>query len=193
MAGEARVRYSTVAIFFHWTIAILLIGQVAGGLFMVNIPDEEASLKLQVFQLHKSFGVTILLLSALRLLWRLINPAPPLPETMAGWEKFAARASHGLFYFMLFAIPLVGWAVVSASPLNLPTVLFGVVPWPHMPFFEGVADRQALEDALAEVHEYLAFTTVGLLVLHIAAALKHHFLDRDDVLARMLPLVKPKG
>lgn len=193
MTASARTRYSTIAIVLHWTIAVLLVGQVAGGLFMANLPDSEANLKFQVFQLHKSFGITILFLTVLRLLWRLINPAPPLPDSMAGWEKFLARASHWTFYFMLFALPLVGWAVVSASPLNLPTVLFGVIPWPHLPFFDGVTDRKALEETLAGVHEFLAFTTVGLLVLHVSAALKHHLFDRDDVLSRMLPLVKPKG
>ncbi len=193
MTKQMHSRYSAIAIVFHWTIAILIVGQIAGGLFMVNIPDEEASLKFQVFQLHKSFGITILLLSALRVLWRLGHPVPPLPAAMAGWEKFAARLTHRLFYFLLFAIPVLGWAVVSASPLNLPTVLFGVVPWPHMPFFDGVVDRKALSEMLAGVHEFLAFATVGLLVLHIGAALKHHFLDRDDVLSRMTPFVKPRG
>ena len=94
---------------------------------------------------------------------------------------------------MLFAIPLAGWATVSASPLNLPTFLFGVVPWPHLPFFDGAADRKALAESLANVHEFLAFTMVGLLFLHIGAALKHHLIDRDDVLARMTPFIKPRG
>lgn len=190
--AEAQSRYSKGAILLHWLIAILVIGQIAGGFFMVGIPKEQAALKVEIFQLHKSFGITILLLTIVRLLWRLGHRAPALPAAMPGWEKAAARGSHFLFYFLLLAIPLLGWAYVSVAPLNVPTMLFGVVEWPHMPFFEGVSDRKEVAEIFAESHEIAAFTAIGLLILHVAAALKHHFISGDDVLARMLPIVRPR-
>ncbi|GAB4520595.1 MAG: hypothetical protein Kow00133_07170 [Amphiplicatus sp.] len=185
-------RYTSVAIVLHWTIALLIIGQLAGGLYMTRIPDSEAAFKFQIFQLHKSFGVTILLLSLARLAWRLTHKVPPLPEAMPAWERVAARAAHWGFYVLMIATPLLGWAYVSVAPLSVPTFLFGVVPWPHMPFFEGVSDREAVAHLFEEMHEYAAFAFIGLLVLHAGAALKHHFVDRDDVLARMAPFVRRK-
>lgn len=193
MIGAESRRYTTVAIVLHWTIALLLIGQIAGGFFMHNLPDADPR-KFELFQLHKSFGISILLLTIVRLGWRLGHKPPPLPAGMAGWERAAARGAHVGFYFLLIALPLVGWALVSVSPLasSIPTYLFGVVPWPHLPLFETVADREAVADAFAEIHEYLAFAAIGLIAVHVGAALKHHFVNRDDVLARMLPLVKAR-
>ncbi len=193
--AAASNRYSTVAIVLHWTIALLILGQIAGGLYVDDLPRETDAQKRQVFellQLHKSFGVTILLLSLARLGWRLTHRAPPLPAEMAGWERFAARATHSGFYVLMIGVPLLGWAMVSASPLQVPTMLFGQVPWPHLPGFEGIEDRRAVSGALHELHEYGAFTILGLFALHVAAALKHHFINRDDVLARMLPLVRQR-
>jgi cytochrome b561 len=160
---------------------------------MVRIPNEDAALKFQIYQLHKSFGVTILLLTLVRIGWRLTHRPPPLPAAMAGWEKVAARGTHGAFYVLLIVVPLLGWAYVSAAPLNVPTFLFGVVPWPHMPFFEGIAERKDIAELFEESHEFAAKTVLALLVLHVAAALKHHFIDRDDVLARMLPLIRKRS
>lgn len=186
-------RYTSVAISLHWLIAILILAQIAGGLFMVGIPDARASEKFQIYQLHKSFGLTILLLSLVRLAWRFTHKAPPLPAAMAGWEKLAARATHVLFYVLMIGTPLLGWAFVSAAPFDVPTYVFGVIPWPHMPFFDGAADRKALSEGIAELHELAAFSVLGLFVLHVAAALKHHFVNRDDVLARMIPFIRPRS
>lgn len=190
--ADIQSRYSSGAIVLHWLIAILVIGQIAGGLYMAGIPDEQASLKFEVFQWHKSFGITILLLTLLRIIWWLTHRPPALPASMPGWEKAAARASHFGFYLLLVAMPLLGWAYVSVAPLNVPTMLFGVIHWPHMPFFEGVTDRKEVAEIFAESHEIAAFAAIGLLLLHVAAALKHHLISRDDVLARMLPHVKPR-
>lgn len=188
-----QMRYSRGAILLHWIIAILLIGQIAGGLYMVGIPKEAAALKYQVFQLHKSFGITILLLTIVRLAWRFTHRPPKLPETMPGWEKAAARGSHFLFYVLLLVIPLLGWAYVSVAPLNVPTELFGIIDWPHLPFFAGVTNRKEVADFFAESHEIAAKVTIVLLALHVGAALKHHFISGDNVLARMLPLVRPRS
>jgi cytochrome b561 len=190
--AEAQTQYSKGAIFLHWLIAILVIGQLAGGLYMVGIPKEQAALKLEIFQLHKSFGITILLLTIVRLMWRLGHRAPALPASMPGWEMAAARGSHFLFYLLLIGIPLLGWAYVSVAPLNVPTMLFGIVQWPHMPFFEGVTDRKEVAEIFEESHEVAAKAAIGLLILHVAAALKHHFISGDDVLSRMLPLVRTR-
>lgn len=188
----AAERYSAVAIALHWLIALLVVGQIAGGLYMHDLPDSQAARKFELFQWHKSFGVTVLVLTLLRVAWRLTHRPPPLPAAMPGWEKVAARATHFLFYVLLIVTPLVGWAVVSSSPLaeSVQTYLFGVVHLPHLPFFDGVSDRKGLSHEIAEVHETLAFAMLGLIALHVAAALKHHFVDRDVVLAHMLPFLR---
>ena len=184
-----RERYSTVAILLHWLIAVMIIGMVVMGIYMTGLPDARMSEKFELYQLHKSFGITVLLLSLIRLGWRLTHRAPPLPAEMPGWEQWAARLTHVAFYLLMIGIPLSGWAMVSASPWNLPTVLFGTIDWPHLPYFSTVADKPATEGMLKDLHEALAFGTVALLLLHVAAALKHHFIEGDDVLARMLPLI----
>ena len=185
-------RYTSVAIALHWLIAFMVIGQLAGGLFMRNLLNEQAELKFELFQWHNSFGITVLLLTLVRLGWRLTHKPPPLPPAMPGWEKLAARVSHAGFYVLLLVIPLVGWLIVSSSPFadSVQTYLFGVVHWPHLPFFDGVADRKALSHNFAEVHEYLGFAMIGLIGLHVLAALKHHFVDDDSVLGHMIPFVR---
>ncbi|WP_417320533.1 cytochrome b [Emcibacter sp.] len=185
-------RYSTIAILLHWLIALLIVGMVGMGLYMTGLPDERMSEKFELYQLHKSFGVTVLFLSLVRLIWRLTHKPPSLPGHMPDWERFAAKATHWAFYGLMIGIPLSGWAMVSASPWNLPTVLFGAIDWPHLPYFSTVADKKAVEGMLKEVHELLAFGMLFLLVLHVAAALKHHFINRDNVLCHMLPVVKPR-
>jgi len=178
-------RYTTIAIILHWVIAIMIIGQIAGGWFMHRLPNS-SPVKFDMYQVHKSFGITILLLTVLRLGWRLANKPPALPVATPGWEKLAARSTHWLFYALLIATPLAGWAMVSVSPTDIATVYFGVLEWPHLPFFDG-GDRAGVEDMLKDSHEFLAFSILGLLVLHVGAALKHHFINRDEVLSGMAP------
>ena len=186
-------RYSLVSILLHWTIAALILAQIPLGFRMSDLPFGEA--KFELFQLHKSVGITILALSLVRLSWRLTHPAPPLPEHMARWEKLFARATHVGFYFVMIATPLGGWVLVSASEFNVPTMIWGAIPLPHLPGFESMdADgKRAVYERVAAGHAALAWTTLGLLALHVAGALKHHLLDRDAVLWRMLPLVPRPG
>lgn len=195
MTSEPANRYTSVAIALHWLIALLVIGQLAGGLYMHDLPKERADLKFELYQWHKSFGVTILALTLVRLGWRLTHPAPPLPATMPRWEKIAARISHFGFYVLLIVLPLIGWLVVSSSPLanSVQTYLFGVIHWPHLPFFEGVENRRDLSRNFAELHKYVAFGIIGLIALHVGAALKHQFFNRDIVLSHMLPFLKARG
>ena len=178
-------RYSDVAIVLHWAIAILIIGQILGGLYMDSLPNEAAA-KFDLFQLHKSFGLSILILTIFRLAWRALNPPPALPAEMPGWQKGVARATHWAFYGFLFATPLAGWIMVSVSPLGIDTYLFGIVPVPHLPFFSG-GDAEATENTFKLLHRLLAFSMGGLLIVHIGAALKHHFVDRDEVFTSMAP------
>ncbi|MEQ1930842.1 MAG: cytochrome b [Parvularculaceae bacterium] len=185
-------RYSSVAIVLHWTIAVLIVGQIAGGLYMHELP-RGSELKVELYQLHKSFGVVILLLSLLRLVWRLGHKPPPLPADMAGWEKFAARATHALFYVLMIGTPLLGWAVVSTASFNVPTVIFGIIELPHLPFFEGLENRKDLHELFEESHELAAKSIIGLLILHVGAALKHHLIDRDNVLAHMAPIFRRRS
>lgn len=187
-------RYSAVSIALHWTIAALILTQIPLGWRMSDLPYGEA--KYQLFQLHKSIGITILTLSLVRLAWRLTHPAPPLPEHMARWEKVFARATHVGFYGVMIATPLGGWVLVFASELNVPTRIWGAVPLPDLPGFEAMAaeGRRAVYERVARAHGALAWFALGLLALHVAGALKHHLLDRDPVLWRMLPIVpRPKG
>ena len=185
--------YSRVAIALHWLIALAIILQLASGLWMVDALTEQATqmLAFQVYQWHKSLGLTVLILSLLRLFWRLSHRAPDLPAGMTGWERFAAKATHVLFYVIMIALPLTGWVLVSASKLGLPTLYWGLFEWPHLPFGALAADaKAALESVGGEAHELLAYLTIGLLLLHVGAALKHHAIDRDDVLSRMLPFLR---
>lgn len=179
--------YTKGAIILHWLIAVLLIGQIAGGLYAADLPEEQLALKAQLFQLHKSFGITILLLTVLRIGWRLAHKAPPLPAAMAGWEKLATRLVHIGFYVLLIAIPLLGWAHVSTTTRVVPTVLFGVIPWPDFPFLQR---GEEVTEFFEEAHEISAKLMILLILVHVGAALKHHFVNRDEVLARMLPFLK---
>ena len=180
--------YNKGAIIFHWVIAVLIISMLVGGKVMDNLPN--GSLKFELFQWHKSFGILILLLSVGRLVWRLTHPVPALPEGMKDWEKKVAKLTHGLFYGLMLAIPIAGWLTVSASPIGIKTVLFKFIPWPHVP---GVPQSEQLAGIFSETHEIMAMGIFVLLVLHIGAALKHHFKDKDDTLTRMIPSLKRKG
>lgn len=187
-ARNDQYRYGTVAMGFHWLIALLVIANICVGLYMGDLPRSDP-MKFQIFQIHKSIGLTVLALSVLRVLWRVINPVPPIPRGMSTPLTFAAKAMHWLFYFLIVAVPLAGWIMVSASPLGNGTSFFGLFVWPNLPFFTGMT-REALHpvhETFETAHVFLAWSMIVLVPLHVAAALYHHFLRRDDVLRRMLP------
>jgi cytochrome b561 len=189
--AKFKSRYSTVAIFLHWTIAALILLNIWFGWRMSGL---KGMAQFDLFQIHKSIGITILLLSIVRLGWRLINRPPPYPASMTRIERLGASAMHWLLYNFMIVLPLTGWIIVSASPYNLPTVLFRTVPWPHLGFIHDLpmAVRQTIEARFGTVHEWLAWSLLALAVFHAAAALKHHFYNRDDVLSRMLPFLNRK-
>jgi cytochrome b561 len=188
LADPNRLRFSPVAIALHWTIAALIVTNIVLAWRFDALKEGLAWFRL--IQLHKSIGVTVLLLSVLRLLWRLVHPPPAYPAQMRRWEKAAASAVHWGFYGIMLGLPLTGWAMVSASPTNLPTLLFRKVRWPHIGFIHALplAERKPLTETLAFTHEQLANLAYALIVLHVAAALRHQFFTRDRVLWRMLPL-----
>lgn len=179
--------YGAVAKLLHWLIAIAIIGMLAAGKYMTDL--EIGQDRFDLTQLHKSIGLTILGLTVLRILWRLVNRQPALPAHMGALERLAAKGTHLVFYFLMLAIPLSGWALASASKYNIPTVYFGTVEVPHLPYISTLPrdEKKDAEDIAEDAHEMLANLMIVLLALHIAAALKHHVWDRDDVLTRMLP------
>ena len=182
------LRYHPVAISLHWLMALCILAQLASGLWMSDAISDPASRKLayQVYQWHKAMGLCVLVLACLRLAWRVSHPAPPLPHGMKPFEKLAAHATHGLFYVAMITIPLLGWAMVSSSPYGLPTMIFGLFEWPHLPWFADLANKKQLNEWFEEAHELAAYALIGLLALHVAAVAKHQFIAKDHIIRRMM-------
>jgi cytochrome b561 len=179
-------RYTLVAIVLHWLIAAGVLVLIAIGLTMAH-GTISAATKFKLFQLHKSVGITVLGLILVRIIWRFGHRPPALPDSMPPIEKKAAKATHFVFYLLLLGLPLTGWALVSVSPINIPTILFGLVRWPHIGFLASLHNKAPVAAALDYVHAYCGWTLLGLIVLHVTAALRHHFVIGDDILGRMLP------
>ncbi|MGZ5036019.1 MAG: cytochrome b [Usitatibacter sp.] len=177
----APARYSSAAIALHWIVAALILFNLAYGLYTVSLPLSPQKLKL--FSYHKWIGVTVFVLAAARLLWRLGHRPPPPPPGMKPWEARAASATHALLYVLFFAAPLTGWLFSSAAGFQ--TVYLGVLPIPDL-----LAKNEAVAETLKTLHHWLNYAMAAVIVLHAAAALKHHFVDRDDVLTRMLPTTR---
>jgi cytochrome b561/polyisoprenoid-binding protein YceI len=185
--AAGRDRYSTVAIVLHWLIAAAIVFQVMLGWRMGGPHTPQG---FAITQLHKSIGITVLILSLARLGWRLANPPPPAPPTLAGWERVLSTAVHIGFYVIMIGMPLTGWLMVSASRLHIPTLLYGTIPWPDLPGVAG-ASRRMWSRIGHNGHEWLAWGVYGLLALHVAGALKHQLFSRDEpILARMAPGAK---
>jgi cytochrome b561 len=176
----SSARFTGVAIGLHWLIAVAIVGSFSVGLYMVDLPLSPQKLKL--YSWHKWAGVTIFLFVMLRLVWRLSHRPPEMPAGMPAWQRKAAAATHVLLYLLMLAVPLSGWLMSSAKGFQ--TVWFGVLPLPDL-----LDKNKELGDLLQEVHELLNFGMAALVIAHLGAALKHHFIDRDDVLARMLPFL----
>ncbi len=180
---SAEARYHLGSIVLHWLLALMILGSLAIGLYMTGLPFSPARLKLVNW--HKWAGITILMLSALRLLWRLTHRPPP-DAPMRAWQRRAARGAHAALYALFFAVPLSGWAYSSAA--GFPVVLFGVLPLPDF-----VGPDRALSETLKTLHHGLAYALAAVVALHVAAALKHHFIDRDGLLLRMVPARRRVG
>ncbi|MFC4352827.1 cytochrome b/b6 domain-containing protein [Fodinicurvata halophila] len=181
MSVDAPVqRYHFVQRGLHWLLALVLVGQGIFGLYMVTM--ENSPQKIEFYNLHKSVGLTILVLVLLRLIWRWRHPAPPLPAHMPQWERLAARTSHALLYILMLAMPATGLIIGFAS--GLPTVIYGLFNLPSP-----IPANEDLMHSMSAVHFYLAAALLLVVLVHAAAALRHHFVLKDDVLRRMLPLL----
>ena len=180
--APATPRYTHTAMLLHWLLGIALVALFGVGLYMADLPFSPQRLKL--YNWHKWAGVCILVLSLLRLVWRLSHRPPQLParvqNAMPLWQQRAHHGAHHLLYLLFFAVPLLGWAYSSAA--GFPIVLFGLWPLPDF-----VSASPALADVLKPLHKLSAFAMAALVLVHVAAALKHHFIDRDGLLLRMLP------
>ncbi len=184
--STARARYTSVAIILHWVIFIMLFMVVKVGWDMGELKDAE---KLAAVQLHKNLGMSIFLLSVLRLVWRMMNPPPPLPSTMSERDKKISDFVHKTFYFLIIFIPILGFLIIGTSSYNFPTHFWGLFEVPRLPL-GGYEFSKPLHEAAEFAHSKLVWVGIILMVLHAGAALKHQFIDKDGVLGRMLPFLK---
>lgn len=177
----------------HWTIGTIILGLLIAGFYMVYIVgDDFAGLqaRLELTQIHKSFGFTVFFLALARIVWRLANPSPALPEGMSAPERFAAKGGHVALYVLTLAIPVTGWLMATSSPLNDPgaypmqikNMVFGLF---EMPDLYPKGDK-ALSELFGQMHSWAGILLSLVLLGHVGAALKHHFVNRDRVLRRML-------
>ena len=187
--ADAAGRYGSVSMALHWTIAALIVIQVCLGWYFNEVLPDHSPQQEALVGIHISVGLTILLLVVARIVWRLTHPAPPLPEGLATWERVLARSSHILFYALMLALPLTGWALVSARP---GPIAFWGIPWPHLPGVSSLLPDKAARKSLQHLHVYvLIWVVVANLALHVAGALKHQF-DGHPVLWRMIPFMRSR-
>jgi cytochrome b561 len=173
-----RFRYTRTARTLHWLAVVLIFTGFGLGLYMSDLefsPD-----KLRYYVWHKWLGITVFLLAGARLAWRAAHPAPALPAAMPAWQVRAAAVSHGLLYVLMIAIPLSGWIYSSATGVSV--TYLNLVDLPNL-----VPKDRELAKTLLLVHQTLNYLLAAVVTVHVAAAVKHHFIDRDDILARMLP------
>jgi cytochrome b561 len=177
---EPASAYDGVSIVLHWLLALLIVGSFFVGLYMSDLAF--SPLRFRLFNWHKWIGMAVLALSAARLLWRLLDRrAPALPAGMPRWQIAVFKTTHVAFYALFFAVPLLGWFYTSA--VGVPVVWFGVLPLPDLvPLDKAFGDQ-----VWKPLHEAASYLLAALVVLHVAAALKHQFVDRDHLLARMWP------
>lgn len=178
--NEPTERYTGPAIAAHWLIAILILAAFPLGLYMHGLPLSPNKLKL--YSYHKWIGMTVLLLFVPRILWRLTH-RPPAPLPMPAWQHKIAEGTHHLLYLLMFLVPLSGWLMSSAKGFQV--VYFGVLPIPDL-----IGKDKELGELLEEMHEVLSWSLMTLVGLHLAGALKHHIIDKDSTLRRMLPFGK---
>jgi cytochrome b561 len=185
-AGSMPDRYSRVAIGLHWLIAALIIGLLIAGTVMTKLSFvTHAEMRISLTQTHKAVGLSVLVLSLARLLWRLGHKPPALPSNMSRFERFAAKLTHIAFYGFMIGMPLLGWLMVSGYDNAIS--YFGLFDWPKLP---GLLGNEELSALFKRSHKYMGYGGAALIALHVGAALKHHFVKKDDVLARMVPKLK---
>ncbi|MDD4930137.1 MAG: cytochrome b [Gallionella sp.] len=171
-------RYTRTAMTLHWLMALLILVVFPLGLYMHDL--KLSPLKLELYSYHKWTGISLLLLAAFRILWRSAHTPPPLPATLPHWQQLASGAVHALLYLLLLTIPMTGWLMSSARGIT--TVWFGLLPLPDL-----IGRDKALGQLLGAVHENLNYALLLLVLVHTGAALKHRYIDKDQLLSRMLP------
>ena len=181
-----RSFYSKGAIFFHWTIGLLIIANLAIGFLHDGFSDDARKLAMGF---HKSTGILVIVLTLGRIIWRVMHKPPPLPATVRGWEKGLAHAAHWLLYALMLALPLTGWLMSSAGKRKNPLDFYGLFPIPYLP----VAQNEAAAHTYADRHEMLGWIALALLILHLSGAAKHYFMHRDRTVQRMLPWLKDRS
>jgi len=178
---NSELRYGVVAVALHWLMAILLIGLVLLGLYMVSLPDAGFDKKkITLILYHKELGILALILAAPRLLWRVSNTLPRLVEALPDWQKVVARFVHLCFYGLMFALPMTGWLMSSAA--GIPVSFAGLFTLPDL-----ASHNDHLFRTFIEIHKWLGYALIVFILAHIGAALRHHFLFKDETLKKMLP------
>jgi cytochrome b561 len=182
-ANPSAARYSRGAIALHWIIALLIVTNFGLAWVAEDLPDEQ---RYALIGNHKAIGIIVLLLTGLRIIWRLTHKAPPLVDTLKAWEAALSKVTHALFYLLMLAIPLAGWGLSSAYGKGKPVSIFGLFNFPALP----VASDKPTVGMFGELHEITTTIMLVLLALHVGAALKHHFIDKDGTVRRMVPWLK---
>ncbi len=186
--------YNFVAILLHWLIAVLVVAMFFFGLYAheqveaLRAGNAELATVVALFNWHKTIGLVVLVLAVLRLVWRLTHKPPPLSPEVPVLERMLARLAHAAFYVLIIGIPFVGWLMISAA--ESPSYFLNDTA---LPIPEIWGDDREFRETLGDVHKYAAYGIMALLVLHVAAALKHHYRDGADTLARMVPFIRPRG
>jgi cytochrome b561 len=174
---NTQLRYGSIAILLHWLMAMLIFTMLGLGLYMTSLTFSLEKLKL--YGWHKQLGILILMLVTLRIIWRLANINPGLPLEMPQWQKLAARGAHLAFYGFMVVMPITGWFISSAA--GLPVSFFGLFVLPSL-----IPPDENLRALLSEIHKWLAYALIATICAHVAAALQHHFINKDDTLRKML-------
>lgn len=181
---NTRQRYGTVTIAMHWLMAMLLIALIALGLYMTSLPDVGFDKsKVGLYALHKEYGILALALALLRLAWRVGNILPTMVGELPEWQKVFARFVHLCFYALMLALPVSGWLMSSAA--EIPVYFFGI------PLPDFIGPNEYRFQVLIEIHKWLGYVLIGFTVIHAGAALRHHFIFRDDTLKKILPGTQP--
>lgn len=175
--------WGSLSIGLHWLTLVLILGLAMVGLAMTDLPNGPQ--KIQIYALHKSFGLTVLGLTVIRLMWRLFSPTPEAAENTPAWQAFVAKLTHGFLYVLLFAMPISGWLYNSAA--GFPLKYFGLFKLPKLSGYD-----PQLKELAGEAHETFFYILALLMLMHAGAALKHHYLDKDTTLTRMLPWLAKK-
>ena len=182
-ANNTAARYSRGAIALHWIVALMIMLNFALAWISEDLSKDDRAVMLGN---HKAIGIIILMLTVVGLIWRLTHKVPPLVETLKTWEAALSKVTHALIYFLMLAIPLAGWALSSAWGKGKPVSIFGLFDFPALP----VGSDKPTVDMFYELHEITGTLMLVLLALHVGAALKHQFFDKDGTMRRMVPWIK---